>query len=208
MIRLYIADDHPIVREGLKRIIADSGDIEVVGEASDGDQALAEIGPHVDVLLLDISMPGPGLLELIRRVRLEQPRVRILVLSVQPEELYAVRALRAGASGYLTKDQSPAELAGAIRRVHAGRKYVSPGLAEVLAAGLEAGEPPPQEMLSNREYQVLALLAEGLSVKEIASRLSLSSKSVSTYRGRILEKTGLKSTAELIRFALEHDIRP
>jgi two-component system, NarL family, invasion response regulator UvrY len=208
MIRLYVADDHPIVREGLKRIIADSSDMRVVGEAAHGTQVLAEVDNHVDVLLLDISMPGPGLLTLIRQLRGRLPNLRILVLSVQPEELYAVRALRAGAAGYLTKDQSPAELAGAIRRVHGGGRYVSAALAEVLAARVAETESLPHEALSNREYEVLALLGTGMSIKDIAERLSLSAKSISTYRARILEKTGLTNTAELIRYAVEHDIRP
>jgi DNA-binding NarL/FixJ family response regulator len=209
MIRLFIADDHPVVREGLKRIIADCHDMTVTGEAADGDRLLAQIGSAgVDVLLLDVSMPGPGVFELIRRMKEERPGVRILVLSVQPEEVYAVRTLRAGAAGYLTKDHSPEELAGAIRRVHGGGRYVSPALAEALALGLEPDyETPPHEALSDREYQVLSLLAAGRSVKEIAAQLHLSPKSISTYRARILEKTRLKSTAELIRYALEHDIR-
>jgi DNA-binding NarL/FixJ family response regulator len=208
MIRIYVADDHPVVREGLKRIIADATDMRVVGEAATGEQVLAEIDRRVDVLLLDISMPGPGLLTVIRQTRARHPELRILVLSVQPEELYAERALRAGASGYLTKDQSPAELAGAIRRVHAGRRYVSEAVAEVLAQRVAQIEAPPHESLSNREYEVLALLGSGMSVKDVAEKLSVSAKSISTYRARVLGKLDITSTAELIRYAVEHDIRP
>ena len=209
MIRVFIADDHPIVREGLKRLVEDGFDMTVAGEVADGRQLLEEIGSaNADVLLLDVSMPGPGVFELIREAKEKRPGLRILVLSVQPEEVYAVRAFRVGAAGYLTKDHSPEELAGAIRRVHGGGRYVSATLAETLALGLEPDyEKPPREALSHREYQVLALLAAGRSLKEIAAELSLSPKSVSTYRARILEKTRLKSTAELIRYALEHDIR-
>jgi DNA-binding NarL/FixJ family response regulator len=210
MIRLFIADDHPIVREGLKRIMADFQDMTVTGEVADGDQLLEQIGStDADVILLDVSMPGPGVFELIRRVKQERPRVRILVLSGLPEEVYAVRSLRAGAAGYLTKDHTPDELAAAIRRVYGGGRYVSASLGEALALRLDPDyETPPHEALSDREYQVLALLAAGRSVKEIAAQLDLSPKSISTYRARILEKTRLRSTAELIRYALEHDIRP
>ena len=208
MIRLFIADDHPIVREGLKRIIADAADMRVVGETASGEGLLAEIGNQpVDVVLLDISMPGPGVLELIRRLRAMRPKLHILVLSVQPEEVYALRAIAAGAAGYLTKDQSPAELAGAIRRVYRGNRYVSPSLAETLLPGSEAGVTrDPHAALSNREYQVLEHLGKGRSAKEIAVLLGLSPKSVSTYRARILRKVHLKTTAELVRYAVEHDL--
>ena len=208
MIRLLIADDHPIVREGLKRIIADCPDMRVVAEAATGEEVVRLSHKNgVDVILLDISMPGPGFLEVMRTLRVEQSGQRILVLSVYPEDQYAIRALRAGAGGYLTKDNSPEELAEAIRRVYRGGKYVTPSLAEKLAFELEPhAQRQPHESLSDREYQVLCRLGSGDSVKEIASRFTLSPKTVSTYRARILDKMNLKSTADLIRYAVEHDI--
>ncbi len=208
MIRLLIADDHPIVREGLKRIIAECPDMDLVGEAVDGGEALAKCAEHnVDVLLLDVSMPGPGFLETMRRLKDEQPEIRVLVLSVHSEDQYAVRALRLGASGYLTKDHSPNELAGAIRRAYRGGKYVTESLAERLAFELEAGrEMLPHAALSNREYQVLCKLGSGTSVKETAAELGLSPKTVSTYRMRVLAKMDLKSNAELIRYVLRHGL--
>jgi DNA-binding NarL/FixJ family response regulator len=208
VIRLLIADDHPIVREGLKRIIAECPDMDLVGEAVDGGEALAKCAEHnVDVLLLDVSMPGPGFLETMRRLKDEQPEIRVLVLSVHSEDQYAVRALRLGASGYLTKDHSPNELAGAIRRAYRGGKYVTESLAERLAFELEAGrEMLPHAALSNREYQVLCKLGSGTSVKETAAELGLSPKTVSTYRMRVLAKMDLKSNAELIRYVLRHGL--
>ena len=205
MIRLVIADDHPIVREGIKRIVADCPNMRVVGEAIDGEEALAKTKTAgADVLLLDICMPGPGFLETMRRLRTEQPDLPVLVLSIQPEDHYAVRALRAGASGYLSKDRSPQELASAIQRVYAGGKYVTLSLAEKLAFELEPNaERQPHEALSDREYQVFCLLSSGRSVKEIASKLAVSPKTVSTYRKRILEKMKFERNADLIRYAVE-----
>jgi len=203
MIRLFIADDHPVVRAGLRGIIEGEPDFEVVGEARDGGDMLARIGrTPAEVLLLDVSMPGPGFLEVLAGLRQDHPRVAVLVLSVHPEDQYAVRALRAGAAGYLTKDHSPEELVAAIRKVHRGGKYVSPSLAEKLAVGLEIGASSwPHEQLSNREYDVLCLLGSGRTVKEIASRLALSPKTVSTYRARVLEKMQLATNADLVRYA-------
>ena len=209
MIRLLIADDHPIVREGLKRIIAECPDMELVGEAMDGDQALEQTAAAagVDVLLLDVSMPGPGFLETMRRLRKEHPDVRVLVLSVHSEDQYAVRALRLGASGYGTKDHSPDELAGAIRRAFRGGKYVTDSLAERLAFELETDRDMlPHALLSDREYQVLCKLGSGTSVKETAVELGLSPKTVSTYRTRVLAKMNLKTNAELIRYVLRHGL--
>jgi len=208
VIRLLIADDHPIVREGLKRIIAECPDMELVGEAVDGDAALAKCAEvDVDVLLLDVSMPGPGFLETMHCLRKERPDIRVLVLSVHSEDQYAVRALRLGASGYLTKDHSPNELAGAIRRAYRGGKYVTESLAERLAFELEADhEMLPHSMLSDREYQVLCKLGSGTSVKDTAAELGLSPKTVSTYRTRVLSKMKLKSNAELIRYVLRHGL--
>lgn len=208
MIRLLIADDHPIVREGLKRIVAECPDMKLVGEAVDGDEVLVKCtGEDVDVLLLDVSMPGPGFLETMRCLRKDSPSVRVLVLSVHSEDQYAVRALRLGASGYLTKDHSPDELAGAIRRAYRGGKYVTESLAERLAFELESDrEMQPHAMLSDREYQVLCKLGAGTSVKETAVELGLSPKTVSTYRTRVLAKMKLKTNAELIRYVLRHGL--
>jgi len=208
VIRLLIADDHPIVREGLKRIIAECPDIELVGEAVDGDEAISMCANHaVDVLLLDVTMPGPGFLETMRCLKKEHPRVRVLVLSVHSEDQYAVRAFKLGASGYLTKDHSPTELAGAIRRAYRGGKYVTESLAERLAFELESDrEMLPHATLSDREYQVLCMLGSGTSVKETAAELGLSPKTVSTYRTRVLAKMKLKTNAELIRYALRHGL--
>lgn len=208
MIRLFIADDHPVVRAGLRGIVDGEPDFEVVGEAYDGGDMLARIGrTPAEVLLLDVSMPGPGFLEVLRGLRQDHPRVAVLVLSVHPEDQYAVRALRAGAAGYLTKDHSPEELVAAIRKVHRGGKYVSPSLAERLAVGLEIGaSDSPHEQLSNREYDVLCLLGSGRTVKEIASRLALSPKTVSTYRARVLEKMKLATNADLVRYAAQHGL--
>jgi DNA-binding NarL/FixJ family response regulator len=208
MIRLFIADDHPVVRAGLRGIVDGEPDFEVVGEAYDGGDMLARIGrTPAEVLLLDVSMPGPGFLEVLRGLKQDHPRVAVLVLSVHPEDQYAVRALRAGAAGYLTKDHSPEELVAAIRKVHRGGKYVSPSLAERLAVGLEIGaSDSPHEQLSNREYDVLCLLGSGRTVKEIASRLALSPKTVSTYRARVLEKMKLATNADLVRYAAQHGL--
>ena len=205
MIRLLIADDHPIVREGLRRIAADQPGISVVAEASSADEALARVGDTaVDVMLLDVSMPGPSFIEVLQQVRRDHASVKVLVLSVHPEDQWAVRALRAGAAGYLTKDHSPEQLIEAIRRVYRGGKYVTPALAEKLATGLEAGGATPHESLSDREYEVLRALGAGLSVKDVAGRLGLSPKTVSTYRTRILEKMQLRTNADLVRYVRDH----
>ena len=207
-IRLLIADDHTIVREGLKRILAECSDMELIGEATAADELISHPALElVDVLLLDVTMPGPGFLETMRQLRADHPDLKILVLSVHPEDHYAVRALRFGAVGYLTKDRSPEELTAAIRRVHAGGRYVTRSLAERLAFELEPGaERPSHEMLSDREYQVFCMLGRALSVKDIAGELELSPKTISTYRTRILQKMQLTNNAELIRYAVQHDL--
>ena len=210
MIRILIADDHLLIREGLKRVIAQCTDLEVVDEANDGEEAILKSRDSaVDVLTLDVSMPGPGFLEVLRRVRAHRPDLQILVLSVQPEEQYAVRALRAGASGYLTKNHSSSELAKAIRQVASSRKYVTASLAEKLAAELGSPTPTdkePHETLSEREYQVLCLLGAGKTVTEAAEKLSLSPKTVSTYRARIMEKMKLDSNAALMRYTISRGL--
>ena len=208
MIRLLIADDHPIVREGLKRILAESPDIQLVGEAVDGNEVLSLCdNDNIDVLLLDISMPGPGFLEILQRLEAKHPLIRILVLSMHPEDHYAIRAIKAGAAGYLTKDHSPEELAKAVRRVYRGFRYITPTLAEDLATLLKAdGATQLHEKLSNREYQVFHMIGSGRDTKTIADQLSLSPKTVSTYRSRILDKMELRSNAEIIRYAIEHGL--
>jgi len=210
MIRLIIADDHPIVREGLRRIIDDCPDIQVVGEANDGD-TLREQLPRLeaDVLVLDISMPGPPFLELMAQLRSEWPTLKVLIVSAHPEDQYATRALRAGAVGYLTKDQSTDELAEAIRRVFRGGRYITARLAERLAFDLDPEHRAPlHARLSDREFQVLVMLSAGNSLKEIAGELGVSAKTVSTYRTRVLSKLDLRTNADLVRYAIEHDLCP
>ena len=207
-IRVLVADDHTIVREGLKRILAECSDVHLVAEATNANELLAhpQLGA-ADVLLLDISMPGPPFPEAMRRLRSMHPALKVLVLSIHPEDHHALRALRVGAVGYLTKDRSPEELTEAIRRVHAGGRYVTSSLAERLAAEIELGaDQPVHRTLSKREYQVFCMLGRALSVKEIARELELSPKTVGTYRTRILQKLDLSSSAELIRYAAQHDV--
>lgn len=205
LIRVFIADDHAIMREGLRRILNDRSDIRVVGEAATS----AEIFERLDesdthVLLLDISMPGPGFLETMRQLR--EREVRVLVVSMYPEEQFGIRALKAGAAGYLTKDQPADELVDAIRRVHSGRRYLSETLADRLASELANGEREPHEELSEREFQVMQMLGEGMTIGEISERLSLSPKTVSTYRTRILRKLDLRTTADIVRYAVENEL--
>jgi DNA-binding NarL/FixJ family response regulator len=197
-----------MVRSGLKEILADTGDIAVAGEASDGHEAMAQVRAHeFDVAVLDMTMPGRSGIELIRQVKEARPKLRVLVLTMHNEGQYAVRALRAGASGYLTKESAPEQLVAAIRRIAAGGAYVSPETAERLA--LDAGrasDAPPHTLLSDREFQVFQMIAKGAAVGEIAKQLSLSVKTVSTHKTRIMEKMGLANQAELIRYALEHQL--
>lgn len=202
-IRVFIADDHPIVRHGLRRIVEDDSGLSIAGEASNGETLLAALANlAADVVLLDVSMPGSPFLDTLKAVRERHPTIRVLVLSVHPEDQWAVRALRAGASGYLTKDHSPDQLLEAIRRVYRGGKYVSPALAEQLAAQLERGvEHAPHEALSDREFEVMRRLGSGMMVTEIATELAISAKTVSTYRARIMEKMGLATNADLVRYA-------
>lgn len=207
-IRIFIADDHPIVRQGLRRIVeADSG-MAIAGEAGDAAALLTALETAVtDLVLLDVSMPGGPFLETLRALRERHPTVRVLVLSVHPEDQWAVRALRAGASGYLTKDHSPDQLLEAIRRVYRGGKYVSPTLAEQLASQLDvAGERAPHELLSDREFDVMRRLGSGLTVSQVAAELGLSAKTVSTYRSRILEKMAVTTNADLVRYAARYGL--
>jgi DNA-binding NarL/FixJ family response regulator len=208
MIRVLLADDHAIVRAGLKEILADTGDIEVAGEATNGQEVLVLVrGREFDVAVLDMSMPGRSGLELIKLVRAEKPKLRILILSMHSEQQYAVRALKAGASGYLTKDSAADELVAAIRRIAAGGAYVSPETAERIVLDSAPGaETAPHTLLSNREFQVLQMIAGGKSVTEIAQQLSISVKTVSTHKTRLMEKMGLSNQVELIRYAIENNI--
>jgi DNA-binding NarL/FixJ family response regulator len=208
MIRLLIADDHPIVREGLMRIVATHHGITVVAHTADGDAVVRHVEQTpVDVVLLDITMPGPGFIEVIHRVKRLRPRLPILVLSIHPEQPYAVRALRAGADGYLTKRQSPEQLVQAIIKVYQGGKYVSSAVAEDLAHRLRTDPPDAaHETLSNREFQVLCRLGTGRKVRDVAAELTLSVRTVNTYRERIREKLRLCTNAELVRYAVEHNL--
>ena len=208
MIRVLLADDHAIVRAGLREILTDAGDITVAGEAASGQEVMACIrGGDYDVAVLDMSMPGRSGIELIRQVKDAKPKLRILVLTMHSEEQYAVRALKAGASGFLTKEAAADQLVAAIRRIAAGGAYVSPETAErlVLDAGPHAAAAP-HTLLSDREFQVLQMIAGGRTVGEIAKTLSLSVKTVSTHKTRMLNKMGLANQAELIRYALEHKL--
>jgi len=206
MLRILIADDHPIVRQGLKQIIAETSDMVVADEASNGWEVLSKVrASYCDVVLLDISMPGRNGVDILRQLKNEQPRLPVLMLSIHPEEQYAVRVLRAGASGYLTKESAPDELIAAIRKVSMGGKYISSSLAERLACELEStDEQLPHKTLSDREYRVMFLIASGKTVTEIAKELSLSIKTISTYRSRILEKMKMKNNAELTYYAIRN----
>ncbi|MEE8626086.1 MAG: response regulator transcription factor [Acidiferrobacterales bacterium] len=206
MMRLLIADDHPIVREGLKRIIAECADMTVTAEAGDSNEVLEYSKTYpTDVILLDVSMPGIGFLETLHRLKINRPDIPVLVLSVHPEDHFALRALNAGAAGYLTKHHTPDELVDAIRHVYQGKKYVTPSLAEKLPTEFGSDSTkPPHEALSDREYDVLCRLATGETISDIATALMLSPKTISTYRARILEKMRLTNNADLVRYALDH----
>lgn len=206
MIRVLLADDHKIVRAGLKELLSETGDIAVAGEANDGTEALARIREdEYDVAVLDMSMPGRSGIELIRQVKQEKPRLPILVLSMHSEEQYAVRALKAGASGYLTKESAADQLVTAIRRIAAGGAFVTPETAQRLALDLNgAAATAPHTLLSDREFQVFRFIAGGKTVSDIAKQLSLSVKTISTHKTRIMRKMGLANQTELIRYAIEH----
>lgn len=206
MIDIIITDDHPIVRQGLKLTLGSERDICVKGEAGSGGELLELLGRcQCDVVLLDISLPGRSGIDVLQDVRALHPKVHVLILSMHSEDQFAVRAFRLGAVGYLTKGSPPGEIAEAIRKVHRGGRYVSPSLAEKLACVIGSNaSPSPHDALSNREYQVLLMLASGKTVMEIARMLSLSDKTISTYRARILEKMQLKNNAELMHYAMSN----
>ncbi len=208
MIRVVVADDHAIVRAGLKRILAEFEGIEVVGEAGNGDEVTGVCkAESADVLLLDVSMPGRSFLNTLEALKTQLPALRILVLSMYPESQYGVRALKGGAAGYLTKGHDPETLMEAIRRVHSGRRYITPALAERLAVRLGSERPTVlHELLSDREFEVLVLLARGKKNTEIGDDLAVSPKTVATYRARIFEKMDFANIADLVRYADDNDL--
>jgi DNA-binding NarL/FixJ family response regulator len=208
MTHVLIADDHAIVREGLKRILGGQEGIEIAGEATNGHEVLEHVRRGgFDILLLDLSMPGRSGIELIKQVKEEQPRLRVLVLTMHEEDQYAVRAIRAGASGYLTKESAPGQLVLAIRRLAEGRLYISPSVAEQLALDVQPRtDEAPHKLLSDREFEVFQLLVNGRSISDIAAHLHLSVKTVSTHKTRILQKMSASSVADLVRYAIRHRI--
>jgi two-component system, NarL family, invasion response regulator UvrY len=214
MIRVLICDDHLIVRQGIKQILADAADIELAGEAEDGPQALQRVRlGGIDVVLMDIAMPYRDGLDVLRQLKSEFPKVPVLMLSTYPDKQYAVRSLKLGAAGYLNKSADSQQMTSAIRKVAAGGLFITPTVAEHLASSIGAGqaravEAPLHERLSHREYQVFRLLATGRTVSEIAEQLVLSSNTVSTYRARVLEKTGARNDVELALYAVRVDVMP
>ena len=207
MIRVLLADDHTIVREGLKQLLASAPGIAVAGEAGSGDAALALVRANdFDVAVLDMSMPGLAGIDLIRRVLLEKPKLRVLVLSMHGEQQYAVRALKAGAAGYLTKDSAAAQLVSVIRKIAVGGMHISETAAALLVGAPAASVAAPHTRLSDREFEVFRALVAGEGVGSIADRLRLSVKTVSTHKTRILQKMGMESTAELVRYAVENKL--
>jgi DNA-binding NarL/FixJ family response regulator len=208
MIRIVLADDHAIVREGLKRIVGEAQGFQVVGEAADGTEVMRTVRElDFDVLVLDLSMPGRSGMELIKLVKSEKPKLKVLVLSMHQETQYAVRAIKSGASGYLTKETAPAQLEQAIRKIAGGGAYISAEVAEQLALGAMPGsETLPHETLSDREFQVFRALVAGDAVSDIAAKLNLSVKTVSTHKANLMQKLGLANQTELVRYALKHGL--
>jgi two-component system, NarL family, invasion response regulator UvrY len=208
MIRIIVADDHPVVRAGIKEILAEDPTLDVTDEASSGHELLRKIRDHeFDVIILDISMPGIDGLDTLKQIKSENPKARVLILTIHPEARYAVRCLRMGADGYLTKGSAPTELIGAIKRISQGRKYISLSLAEKLTEELDQDSGKlPHQSLSDREYQVMVMISSGKPLKEIADQLSLSTKTVSTYRSRILEKMKLNNNSELMLYAIRNGL--
>ena len=208
MIKVLIADDHTLVRKGLKQLLLDTKDIEKVDEARDGKETINKINKKdYDLVLLDISLPGRSGIDVLKQLRLLKPKLPVLILSMHPEEQYAVRSLRAGASGYLTKESAPDELIDAIHKVANGGKYITSSLAERLAGEIgPSTEKPLHETLSDREYQVMCMIASGKTVKDIAEELNLSVKTISTHRARILRKMHMDNNAQLTHYAIKHNL--
>ena len=208
--KLLIADDHPLFRQGLKHTFSETNDITVAGEAENSDDLIAMVQQHpadeYNLILLDIAMPGKGALDVLKQLKLENPKLPILVLSVYSEDQYAVRFIKAGASGYLTKESDPDLLVETVRKVARGGKYASPRITEKLAFDFSNSDKPPHETLSDREYQVFGMIANGTSLTDIGKQLSLSVKTISTHRTRILEKMKMKKNAELIRYAINNNL--
>jgi len=209
MIRVFIADDHPLVKAGLKHLLLDCQDIEFAGEVDNGFELLAKVrNDSFDVVLLDLFMPGKSGIELIKQLKHEFPKLPILILSTHKEDIYAVRTLRAGASGYICKDYAASDLVKAIRKVAGGGRFISSTVAELMAIELQAPQQEvlPHTLLSDREYQVFLLTVSGLGTSEIADQLNLSVKTVSTHKARIKDKMKMSNTAELLRYAIKHNL--
>ncbi len=207
MIKILIADDHPVVREGFKQIISKADDLLVEAEALSGFEVVELVNKKdFDVVVLDLSMPGKDGLEVLKDLKAIRPSLPVLILSMHPEEQVALRTFKSGAAGYLNKESAPGELVNAIRKIHSGGKYVSPALAEKLVADLDKKEEEPHESLSDREFQVFRLIASGMDVDEIAKELFISVKTVRTYRDRILEKLQLKNNVEIAHYAIKHKL--
>jgi two-component system invasion response regulator UvrY len=206
--KILIADDHPIFRAGLKEFLGKEKDVKVIGEADNGRKALELVRKQRwDVVLLDLTMPGTDGLETLQELRREQPKLPVLILSAHPEDQLALRLLKAGAAGYLTKDKAPEVLLAAVRKVLRGEKYISESLAAKVTLDVVTGAKPAlHEALSHREYQVMRMIAAGKAIKEIAAELFLSVRTVSTYRARLLEKMKMKTNADLIRYAMQHNL--
>lgn len=208
MIRIVLADDHAMLRLGLATLLREQGDMCIAGEAGTADELFALLSTvRADVVVLDVAMPGPGLIAVLKRIGEEHPALRTIVLSMYAEEQYALRALKAGAVGYLTKDRSPQLLVTAVRKVMQGGRFVTESLAEHMAAGLSPDATrPPHEQLSDREFEILKGLGSGQSIKTLASSMGISPKTASTYRTRLLEKLVVKSNADLVRYAISHGL--
>lgn len=208
MIKVLLADDHAVVRQGMKQILRDVPELIVAGEASDGDQTLERLrAEDWDLVVMDISMPGRNGLDILKLIQYERPKLPVLIMSMHSEDQFAVRMLKAGAAGYLTKESAPEELVTAIRKIISGGRYVSPTLAEQLAFHMHPeAERAAHEILSDREFQVMRLIAKGQTVKEIGEALTLSVKTISTYRARVLEKLKLRTNADLIHYAIQNGL--
>lgn len=208
MIKILLADDHTIVREGLRELLEDTPDMEVNCEASNGQEAISRLShSDCDLVILDISFPGRNGLDILKQIKCIKPKLPVLILSMYPEEEYGVRSLRAGASGYLTKASDSEELIKAIREVARGRRYITSSLAEKLLFELdESGKKPLHEKLTDREFQVMCMIASGKRIKDIADALSLSVKTIDTYHARTLRKMNMRNNAQLIRYALKHSL--